>query len=111
LPLIVTRGWPGSVVEQLKIVEPLTNPHGARRKRVGRLPFSDPVDARLWFVRQADDDRVGPRPRCTCLDSADEAARLPEIRGAGVSTIKRFYMRQKPKLFVSGAWDALVREP
>lgn len=31
LPLIVTHGWPGSVVEQLKIVEPLTHPtaHGA----------------------------------------------------------------------------------
>ena len=30
LPLIVTHGWPGSVVEQLKIVEPLVNPtaHG-----------------------------------------------------------------------------------
>jgi pimeloyl-ACP methyl ester carboxylesterase len=31
LPLIVTHGWPGSVVEQLKIIDPLTNPtaHGA----------------------------------------------------------------------------------
>jgi pimeloyl-ACP methyl ester carboxylesterase len=31
LPLIVTHGWPGSVVEQLKIVDLLTNPtaHGA----------------------------------------------------------------------------------
>ena len=31
LPLIVTHGWPGSVIEQLKIIEPLTNPtaHGA----------------------------------------------------------------------------------
>ena len=30
LPLIVTHGWPGSVVEQLKIIDPLTNPiaHG-----------------------------------------------------------------------------------
>ena len=30
LPLIVSHGWPGSVVEQLKIIEPLTNParHG-----------------------------------------------------------------------------------
>src|SRR5215475_2587443 len=30
LPLIVTHGWPGSVVEQLKIVGPLTDPtsHG-----------------------------------------------------------------------------------
>jgi pimeloyl-ACP methyl ester carboxylesterase len=32
LPLIVTHGWPGSIIEQLKIVEPLTNPtaHGGR---------------------------------------------------------------------------------
>ena len=26
LPVIVTHGWPGSIVEQLKIVEPLSNP-------------------------------------------------------------------------------------
>jgi pimeloyl-ACP methyl ester carboxylesterase len=32
LPLIVTHGWPGSVIEQLKIIDPLTNPtaHGAQ---------------------------------------------------------------------------------
>jgi pimeloyl-ACP methyl ester carboxylesterase len=31
LPLIITHGWPGSIIEQLKIVDPLTNPtaHGA----------------------------------------------------------------------------------
>ncbi len=30
LPIIVTHGWPGSIIEQLKIIEPLTNPtaHG-----------------------------------------------------------------------------------
>jgi pimeloyl-ACP methyl ester carboxylesterase len=30
LPLIVTHGWPGSIIEQLKIVDPLANPtaHG-----------------------------------------------------------------------------------
>jgi pimeloyl-ACP methyl ester carboxylesterase len=26
LPLIITHGWPGSVIEQLKIIDPLTNP-------------------------------------------------------------------------------------
>jgi pimeloyl-ACP methyl ester carboxylesterase len=26
LPLIVTHGWPGSIIEQMKIIEPLTNP-------------------------------------------------------------------------------------
>jgi pimeloyl-ACP methyl ester carboxylesterase len=31
LPLVVSHGWPGSVIEQLKIIDPLTNPtaHGA----------------------------------------------------------------------------------
>jgi pimeloyl-ACP methyl ester carboxylesterase len=30
LPLIVSHGWPGSIIEQLKLIEPLTNPtaHG-----------------------------------------------------------------------------------
>jgi pimeloyl-ACP methyl ester carboxylesterase len=30
LPVIITHGWPGSVIEQLKLIEPLTNPtaHG-----------------------------------------------------------------------------------
>src|ERR671914_1658195 len=32
MPLLVSHGWPGSVIEQLKIIEPLTNPtaHGGR---------------------------------------------------------------------------------
>src|SRR5256885_1239722 len=31
LPVILTHGWPGSIIEQLKIIDPLTNPtaHGA----------------------------------------------------------------------------------
>jgi pimeloyl-ACP methyl ester carboxylesterase len=30
MPLIVTHGWPGSIIEQIKIIDPLTNPtaHG-----------------------------------------------------------------------------------
>jgi pimeloyl-ACP methyl ester carboxylesterase len=30
LPMVVTHGWPGSIIEQLKIIDPLTNPtaHG-----------------------------------------------------------------------------------
>jgi pimeloyl-ACP methyl ester carboxylesterase len=32
LPIIITHGWPGSIVEQLKIIEPLTDPtaHGGQ---------------------------------------------------------------------------------
>ncbi len=31
LPIIITHGWPGSIIEQLKVIDPLTNPtaHGA----------------------------------------------------------------------------------
>ena len=39
LPLIVTHGWPGSIIEQLKIVDPLTNPTAhARAMRSGPQP-------------------------------------------------------------------------
>ena len=32
LPIIVTHGWPGSIIEQLKLIEPLTDPtaHGGK---------------------------------------------------------------------------------
>src|SRR5215831_7375286 len=32
LPMIVTHGWPGSIIEQLKIIDPLTDPtaHGGK---------------------------------------------------------------------------------
>ena len=32
LPVIITHGWPGSIIEQLKIIEPLTDPtaHGGK---------------------------------------------------------------------------------
>ena len=32
LPIIISHGWPGSIVEQLKLIDPLTNPtaHGGR---------------------------------------------------------------------------------
>src|ERR671921_186177 len=32
LPLIITHGWPGSIIEQIKLIEPLVNPtaHGGR---------------------------------------------------------------------------------
>ena len=37
LPVIVTHGWPGSIVEQLKLIEPLTNPT-AHRRQAPRTP-------------------------------------------------------------------------
>ena len=48
LPVIVTHGWPGSIIEQLKIIEPLTNPTAHGGTRVGRLRRRDSVIAGLW---------------------------------------------------------------
>ena len=58
LPLIVTHGWPGSVVEQLKIIEPLTDPtaHGGNESDAFHLVipsmpgygFSGKPDATGW---------------------------------------------------------------
>ena len=33
LPLIITHGWPGSVVEMLNVDRPAHRPDGARRQR------------------------------------------------------------------------------
>ena len=38
VPLVMTHGWPGSVVEFLNVIEPLTEPDRARRERGRRLP-------------------------------------------------------------------------
>ena len=68
LPLIVSHGWPGSVIEQLKIIEPLTNPteHGGSASDafdvvIPSLPgygFSGKPAAAGWGP-----DRVGRRSR------------------------------------------------
>ena len=83
LPLIVTHGWPGSIIEQLKIIDPLTNPTAHGGKRIGRFPRGDSVDAGLRLLRQADEHRLGPRAHGPSLGGADEAPRLHPLRRPG----------------------------
>ena len=52
LPLIVTHGWPGSVIEQLKIVDPLNEPNGTWRECGGRFRPGDSIDAGLRVFGQ-----------------------------------------------------------
>ena len=61
LPLIVTHGWPGSIIEQLKIIEPLTDPTAHGGSAGGRVPSRDPVAAGPRVLRQADHHRLGSR--------------------------------------------------
>ena len=60
LPVIITHGWPGSVIELLAIIDPLTNPTAHGASAVGRLRRGDPVDTGLRVLRQAARDRLGP---------------------------------------------------
>ena len=53
LPLIMTHGWPGSIIELLKVIGPLTDPTAPWRTRGGRLRSRSAIDPRLWLLGQA----------------------------------------------------------
>ena len=59
LPLIITHGWPGSVIELLGVVGPLTDPtaHGGRAEDAFDLVL--PVPARLRVLRRAERRSAG----------------------------------------------------
>ena len=74
LPLIVNHGWPGSIIEQLKIVDRLTDPTAHGGERSGRVPCGDSVDAGLRVLGEADEHRLGPRAHGSSLGRADDSA-------------------------------------
>ena len=82
LPLIVTHGWPGSIIEQMKIIDPLTDPTAHGGSAGGCLRRGDSVNARLRIFGQTDHHRLGSRPHRARLGRADEAPRIHEVRGA-----------------------------
>ena len=49
MPLIITHGWPRSVIEMLEVIGPPHRPDGARRRRGGRVRRRHPVDAGYGF--------------------------------------------------------------
>ena len=92
LPLIVTHGWPGSVIEQLKIIGPLTDPtaHGAAA-----------ADAFDLVIPSLPGHGFSAKPAATGWDPA-------RIAGAWVVLMKRLgYTR-----FVAqgGDWGAAVTQ-
>ena len=62
LPLIMTHGWPGSVIELLETVGPLTDPtaHGGERR--GRVPPGAAVAARLRVLQLSRPSSAGTPP-------------------------------------------------
>ena len=82
LPLIVTHGWPGSVIEQLKIIDPLTNPtaYGASASDAFHLVI--PSLPGYGFSGKPTDDRLGSGAHRARLGRADEAPWIHAICGA-----------------------------
>ena len=83
LPLIITHGWPGSIIEMLERHRPAHRPDGLRRRRGGRLRRGGPSMPGYGYSGKADDDGLGPRPYRRRLDRADAAPRLHALRRAG----------------------------
>jgi pimeloyl-ACP methyl ester carboxylesterase len=82
LPLIVTHGWPGSIIEQMKIIGPLTNPtaHGANASDAFHLVI--PSMPGYGYSGKPAHHRVGCIPHRACLGRADEATGVHKICGA-----------------------------
>ena len=74
LPLIITHGWPGSVLEQIKLIGPPTD--RVRREGRRRVRCSSSRPCRLRILREADEHRLGSRAYGPSLGGADEAPRL-----------------------------------
>jgi pimeloyl-ACP methyl ester carboxylesterase len=92
LPLIVTHGWPGSIIEQMKIIDPLTNPtaHGGNA--------SDAFDL---VIPSMPGYGFSGKPTATGWD-------VPHIARAWVTLMKRLGYDK----FVAqgGDWGAIVTE-
>ena len=83
LPLIITHGWPGSIVEFLDIIEPAHRPALSRRRPGGRLSPRDPLDPRLRALRRRPASRAGRAAGRARLRRADEPARVRPLRRQG----------------------------
>jgi pimeloyl-ACP methyl ester carboxylesterase len=92
LPVIVTHGWPGSIIEQLKIIDPLTNPtaHGGTA--------SDAFDL---VIPSMPGYGFSGKPAATGWDA-------PRIARAWVVLMKR--LGYKTFVAQGGDWGALITD-
>ncbi len=68
-PLLITHGWPGSIVEFHKVIEPLT-------AAAGSLPRGVPIAAGIRLLRQARRAPAGASRRSRGLGDLDGPPRL-----------------------------------
>ena len=82
LPIIVTHGWPGSVIEQLKIIDPLVNPTAHGGKASDAFHVVVPSMPGYGFSGKPTRTGWGPERIARAWARADEAHRVHGIRGA-----------------------------
>ena len=83
LPLIMTHGWPGSVIELLETVGPLTDPtsHGGSAEDAFRAGAA--LASRVWLLGRADRARLVRGQVRGGVGEADAPPRLHPLRGPG----------------------------
>ena len=82
LPLIVTHGWPGSIIEQLKIIEPLTNPTAHGGTAADAFHVVIPSIPGYGFTEKPRVIGLGYRANGARLGRADAASGLYALRRA-----------------------------
>ena len=80
LPLLLVHGWPGSIFEFVKVIGPLCDPAGPRRRRDRRLPRRGSFDTRLRVLGADHRARLGPAAHRRGLRRADGEPRLRPLR-------------------------------
>ena len=83
LPMIVTHGWPGSIIEQMKIIEPLTNPTAHGGTAADAFDLVIPSLPGYGFSGKPTAPGWNPAAHRAGLGDADAAPRLHAVRGAG----------------------------
>ena len=83
MPLIITHGWPGSVVEFHKVIEPLTDPTAHGGNAADAFHVVCPSLPGFGFSAQADDDRLGRRSHRVKLGGADGSPWICALWRAG----------------------------
>jgi hypothetical protein len=80
MPILITHGWPGSVIEFFKVIDPLTNPTAHGGKAEGRVRRHRPVPAGLRVLRQAGREGLERRAHRQGLGGTGSPARLHPLR-------------------------------
>jgi hypothetical protein len=79
MPLILTHGWPGSIVEFLKLIGPLTDPVSFGGDAADSFDVVVPSLPRVRVLPEAHEDRVDCIAHRRRVGGADEAPRLHQM--------------------------------